>query len=331
MLDNSENHGITPRGAKPPRGNLWFLLGSPLLGLANNIFIQKHGDSIPDGVVYFIYIIAALFLLIGLVRIERFVKAGGRMRQLIVDHKLSFGFVSLLLVVFLGNIAVSHLTGLDHKARGSTQPQTAPTSATDQNASATPSPDSAATAALPRVSRGDQIKYAHKLEDDYRKRHPYASLEELKAAVNAGLEKAGMTIRYNLEKVTPDKYVQAPVPPLTDAEVVKRRALLDKMSQDFQKSHRGATTDELIAGINQELERGHYTFRLDVPSKPQCVPLPYGVKIYSNNSHIENVHSDGCFDTGVFIQGDHDDIKGISASSTPSTTPSTTASSPGPI
>jgi hypothetical protein len=92
---------------KSPRGNRWLLLGAPTLGFANSLFVQKHGNSIPDSVIYMIYAIAAICFVIGLARVEKFAKAGGKVKLQIKQHQFSFAIMCLLLSMLSCNGVVS--------------------------------------------------------------------------------------------------------------------------------------------------------------------------------------------------------------------------------
>jgi hypothetical protein len=101
----------------PPKGNLWFLVGSPLLGLANNIFVQKYGGSIPDYVTYAIYAIAIACLVIGVFRLEEFVRSGGKLKQYAKDHRFSLAIVGSLLLAFAVNAATVLVSRAQQKDR----------------------------------------------------------------------------------------------------------------------------------------------------------------------------------------------------------------------
>jgi hypothetical protein len=89
----------------PPKGNLWFIFGGPLLGIGNSLFVQKHGNDVPDAIIYGIYAVALLFLLIGVFRLEKFREAGGRIKDQLRIHRVSAALVCLVFLIALYSTA----------------------------------------------------------------------------------------------------------------------------------------------------------------------------------------------------------------------------------
>lgn len=91
-----------PQPRKAPKGNIWLLLGAPMLSLANSLYVQKHGGEISDVFIWVIYAIAALLLAIGVLRTERFAKARGGIGAYLIKRPLVSVVVCVLVLTAFG-------------------------------------------------------------------------------------------------------------------------------------------------------------------------------------------------------------------------------------
>jgi hypothetical protein len=127
-MDKSKSSKLRPE-IEPPKGNLWFFGGSSVLALANNLYIQKHGNDVSDVLIYGVYVFAFLVLLVGVVRLERFREAGGRIKEYARKHPVSLGMVALLLlIVFYSTTAtlMSRFRSQSNSVKVAEQPQEKP-------------------------------------------------------------------------------------------------------------------------------------------------------------------------------------------------------------
>lgn len=96
----------TPNPSPSPPRNWSLILGSVLMENAAAIWIQKYGAQTPDWAIVLLFFIGAIPLLIASLRYERFIKAGGKAKQQIKDHPLSFALLCLLLLIIFCNPAI---------------------------------------------------------------------------------------------------------------------------------------------------------------------------------------------------------------------------------
>jgi hypothetical protein len=75
--------------------------------LATALWVQKHGAETPDSIIVCLFVAGAIPLLIAAIRYERFLKAGGKLKQQIATHPLSFILLCFLLLIVSSSIVVT--------------------------------------------------------------------------------------------------------------------------------------------------------------------------------------------------------------------------------
>ena len=93
----------------PPAKNWWLIAGSVLMELATAIWVQKHGTGVPDWVMVLIFLVGAIPALVAAFRFERFMRAGGKVREQIEVHPISFGILCACVLVIVVSIAGTFL------------------------------------------------------------------------------------------------------------------------------------------------------------------------------------------------------------------------------
>jgi hypothetical protein len=112
MADAAEQIAPPPR---TPKKNWAWVVGAAVLAQANALLIQKHGNEWPDAVFYFLYGIVVLMMAIAAYRYEAFHKVGGRLKEEIKSHVVSFSLICLLLLVVSCNTGVYFVGRLSHR------------------------------------------------------------------------------------------------------------------------------------------------------------------------------------------------------------------------
>ena len=99
-----------PELSQPPKGNLWLMVGGPLFSLGAELYIQKYGSAIPDLVVWGCFAIGFVCMLVGVFRVERFLKQSGQIWSKFREHPIS-SIMVMLLMVFTLRVNVKTLYG----------------------------------------------------------------------------------------------------------------------------------------------------------------------------------------------------------------------------
>src|ERR1017187_9303570 len=79
----------------PPPKNWWLIGGSIVMEFSAALWAQKHGTDISDIAIYGLFALGTIPALIAAIRYERFVKAGGKIKE----HPLSLALLVLILLL----------------------------------------------------------------------------------------------------------------------------------------------------------------------------------------------------------------------------------------